>query len=355
MKQAAMSWALFPAADFGALRTRWEQLHAMGPASPLLAFEFVQALLNAFGSGREVLACLAQEGEPRAMMVLTQTRRAMWETFQPAQAPVGLWLAKPGVDMAAVIPRLFSTLPGLALGLGLSELDPELTPRPVDGPAVSTLDYIQTARISIDRPFDAYWEGRGKNLRVNLRKQRTRLQADGTPTQLTVVRDADGMAQAVADYARLECAGWKGAQGTAVRADDAQGRFYRTMLEAFAARGAASVYRYAIGDELAAMDLCIEGGGVIVILKTAYDERFGAQLSPALLMREEATRLLFDQAQFERIEFYGRVMEWHTRWTEETRTLYHANFYRWPLAARLHRLMQSRRAGASKETTETSP
>lgn len=23
-------------------------------------------------------------------------------------------------------------------------------------------------------------------------------------------------------------------------------------------------------------------------------------------------------------------MEWHTRWTEEMRTLYHVNYYRWP-------------------------
>ena len=44
------------------------------------------------------------------------------------------------------------------------------------------------------------------------------------------------------------------------------------------------------------------------------------------------------------VEFYGKLMEWHTRWTDHVRTLYHINYYRWPwlstvqqLASRLSR------------------
>jgi len=74
------------------------------------------------------------------------------------------------------------------------------------------------------------------------------------------------------------------------------------------------------------------------VLKTAYDEALGRQFSPALLMREEACRSLFDAGDIERIEFYGRVMEWHLRWTGEVRTMYHLNAYRWPGLARLHAL-----------------
>jgi hypothetical protein len=53
-------------------------------------------------------------------------------------------------------------------------------------------------------------------------------------------------------------------------------------------------------------------------------------------MREEATRTLFDEGRLGRIEFYGRVMEWHLRWTDEVRTMYHVNYYRWPVLRRLH-------------------
>ena len=94
------------------------------------------------------------------------------------------------------------------------------------------------------------------------------------------------------------------------------------------------------------MDLCIEDGEQIIVLKTTYDESVQGNLSPTLLMREEACRQLFDEGSFERLEFYGKVMEWHTRWTDEVRTLYHVNYYRWPVLARLHALWQSRRARA---------
>jgi hypothetical protein len=84
------------------------------------------------------------------------------------------------------------------------------------------------------------------------------------------------------------------------------------------------------------MDLCIQERDCIVILKTSYDESVPSGFSPALLMREEACRALFGDGSLARIEFYGKVMEWHTRWTDEVRTLYHLNHYRWPLLARVH-------------------
>lgn len=33
------------------------------------------------------------------------------------------------------------------------------------------------------------------------------------------------------------------------------------------------------------------------------------------------------------IEFYGRVMDWTRRWTDQKRTLYHINSYRWGFVA----------------------
>jgi hypothetical protein len=171
-------------------------------------------------------------------------------------------------------------------------------------------------------------------------------------TRLQATRDVAGVLDAIADYGRLEGAGWKARGGSAVSLDNAQGRFYRDMLEGFCRRGAGCIYRYWLGDRLAAMDLCIEHGDTVVVLKTAYDESLPSSLSPALLMREEACRALFAEGRFARIEFYGKVMEWHTRWTDEVRTLYHVNHYRWPALRRLHTLLQARRhAGAPIQTS----
>ena len=87
------------------------------------------------------------------------------------------------------------------------------------------------------------------------------------------------------------------------------------------------------------MDLCIVGGGALIILKTTYDEAYKA-VSPAFLMREQAFRQLFEKKEVDRIEFYGKVMEWHTRWTDEVRTMYHVNRYRWPAISATRRLVR---------------
>jgi CelD/BcsL family acetyltransferase involved in cellulose biosynthesis len=335
-----MKWSFLPAAGFSTIAPQWDALRARGPAAPMLAADFVAALLAAFGTGRERIA-LCHDGEALlAAALLVPQGRASWATFQPAQAPVGCWLQHPDSDPQALLASLVRALPGCALLVGLSQYDPFLLGRPANGAGMQTADYIATARIVVDGAFDTWWEGRGKNLRANLKKQRNRLAAAGVATRLDTWRAPHQVAQAIADYGRLESTGWKGRAGTAVAADNDQGHFYRHMLEAFCARGQGSIYRYFFGDQLVAMDLCIEDGDCIVILKTAYDESIPKHYSPALLMREEACRRVFEEGRLRRIEFYGKVMEWHTRWTEDIRTLYHLNCYRWPLLLRLHARLQ---------------
>jgi len=347
-----MKWTACPVpANADGMRA-WAALHTAAGASCLLAPAFVEPLLAAFARGDELLLECRDADRTLAMAVLRPTRRGSWQTFQPAQAPLGLWLQLPGIDTGRLVHGLLAALPGLPLVCALTQMDPMLMARPVPGPRLRTLDYIRTARITLAGGFERYWEARGKNLRANLKKQRRRLEREGIATRLEIVRAPGAMAQAVADYSRLEGSGWKAGAGSAVRADDAQGAFYRHMLEAMAARDAASVYRYHVGERLVAMDLCVEDGASIVVLKTAYDEDAPASLSPALLMREEAMRALFDGGRFERLEFYGRVMDWHTRWTDEVRTMYHVNYYRWPALRRLHALLDARRKAPAGVPTE---
>jgi hypothetical protein len=342
-----MTWRIVPAAQFGAHAAYWSELHARQQASPMLAAAFVSSLLECFGSGDEVLALCEAQGRLCAAAVLAPQGAGRWATFQPAQAPLGLWLQAPGAELTPLLDTLLRALPGFPLLLGLTQCDPLLLPRPAGLERTRTLDYIDTARVSLGTAFDDYWQARGKNLRSNLKKQRNRLAAEGIATRLEILTQPCDMAAAVADYARLETTGWKAQNGSAVGAGNAQGRFYTRMMEAFTQQGQARVYRYWFGEQLVAMDLCILERDCIVILKTSYDESVPSGFSPALLMREEACRALFGDASLARIEFYGKVMEWHTRWTDEVRTLYHLNHYRWPLLARAHAQMQARATAAT--------
>lgn len=336
-----MKWSLVPAARFGEQAGQWQAMNAASLASPLLEPDFVAPLLTHFGSGGELLATCRADGKVVAMALLVRRRAATWETFQPSQAPIGLWMQLPGQDSEALARTLLRALPGAALVLSILEQDPHSAPRPADSAALATMDYIDTARVTVAGSFAHYWQGRGKNLRANLKKQRARLEREGTATALEEVRDGAGVAAAIADYGRLESTGWKGENGTAVHAGNAQGAFYRELFERFCATRRAVIYRYRFNGQLVAMDLCLECDGTLIILKTAYDESVGSALSPTLLMREEQFARVFDGGAINLIEFFGKVMEWHLRWTDEVRRMYHTTAYRWPLLPALIRRAQS--------------
>ncbi len=317
----------------------WQALNLKGPNSPLLEPSFLLPLLKEFGTGHEIL-CVYGGATPSAMALLSPKGKGVWETFQPSQAPLGPWLEDKGVDTRQVLKALFETLPGFPLVLGITQQDPDIYSRPAADGLLGTVDYIDTARISIRGSFEDYWSGRGKNLRHNMKKQRAQLDREGIVTRLEVLSDPDEVSAGVADYGRLESAGWKSEGETAVHPDNAQGRFYRSMLENFCRLRRGRIYRYWFNDRIAAMDLCIEGNGALIILKTTYDEQVANGTSPAFLMRQEIFSGLFDDPQsgINRIEFYGKVMDWHKRWSEEIRTLYHVNGYRWPVVPWLHSL-----------------
>lgn len=336
-----MKWTVEPAASFAQRAEQWRSLNASTLASPLLEPEFVTQLLTHFGKG-EVLARCEQGGALVAMALLSRRRTGTWETFQPSQAPVGMWLQEPGLDTGVLMAGLMRALPGFPLVLSLLQRDPALEARPAGGAGVSTMDYIATARVTVSGSFDDYWAGRGKNLRSNLKKQRARLAREGIATRMDVVTDAGQAAAAIDDYARLEQSGWKAGKGTAVQASTAQGRFYRALFESACARGQGRIYRYWFGEQLVAMDLCLSVEGTVIILKTAYDASAPQGLSPTLLMREEQFRALFDSGDVRVIEFYGKVMEWHTRWTDEVRTMYHVTAFRWPVLGALKQLLKAR-------------
>ena len=329
-----MNWTVHPISRLAEFSGQWDSLARSLPGTPFLESAFLQPAIDAFGNS-ELRLCLKQaNGQLRAAAIMQPTRKGMWQTFQPSQLPLGAWVSGDDVELESACAELLPLLPGLNLGLGITQLDSRFHARPVDGANLRTQDYIHTSWVDIEGSFEAYWDSRGKNLRQNTRKQRNKLQAEGTKTRIECATAAQDVAKAIDDYGKLESAGWKTADGTAIHPDNAQGRFYTQMLENFCRLGCGRIYRYWFGEKLVSMDLCIHDDAAIVILKTTYDESYKA-VSPSTLMRQDEFQLLFEEQKFQRIEFYGKVMEWHTRWTEHARPLYHLNAYRHALVLRL--------------------
>ena len=331
-----MSWRLMPISKFGEMEASWRQLHRTLGRTPLLDPLFVKPLIEEFGSGEEILALRGPPDRPTAMTILCKKNRFAWQTFQSANAPLGVWMNHFEVGLERVTEELVRALPGPALILGLSQRDPDLAPRPAHSKRLGTGDYIRTARINIEGMYEAYWSARSKNLKHNMKRQRNRLDREGKTIRLEEIRSPEAMRAAVADYARLESLGWKEAAGSAVHLDNPQGNFYVKILEGFGLNSEAIVYRYFYNDRLVATDLCLTRDKVLLILKTTHDESQKGT-SPAHLMRHEVIQNAFRTRAISRIEFYGPVQDWHLRWTEDVRTLYHVNYYRSALLPYLHK------------------
>ncbi|MBX3601555.1 MAG: GNAT family N-acetyltransferase [Rubrivivax sp.] len=335
------------------LRAAWDRLNQSGLNMPFMAVDVVCAALDAFGSGNEVLLCGRGAGRERAMMLLAPRGRFRWSTFQPSQLPLGAWVAEHGLSPDHLAKQVLASrvLGGLCLELSMTQVDPVQSQREVDGPSTRHDDYVPTAWLEVSGTFDDYWAARGKNLRQNLRKQRNKLAAEGTAAEMRIWREQGDMAPALIRFGELEGRGWKAEQGTAIRAGNAQGRFYTEVFECAAGRGEALLTEYLFDGRTVAMNLGLQRGGTWVVLKTAYDESVAKSLSPASLLREtELVHFFQPHSGIERIEYYGRVMEWHTKLTDQQRMLYHVTCFRWSW---LKRLAAMRRGVIARPGTAT--
>lgn len=331
----------------GQLRDDWNRLNAARGNLPFLSADALAIALQIFGDGQERLLAGQTEGRTCAMFLLSNVGKLQWQTFQPSQLPLGAWVAEIGLPIDQIAANLLQGPLKLSLSLSVTQIDPLYAPRGEDSDTNRHDDYIDTAWVDIVGSFDDYWAARGKNLRQNMRKQRNKLLNESVTVEMRVTRDASEVPDAVTRYGELERGGWKSQHGTAIAPDNDQGRFYTQLLGNAAKHEEAAIYEYLFNGKVVASNLCLDRAGILIILKTTYDESIQSY-SPAFLLNQDLIQLLFEQQTVRRLEYYGRVMEWHTRWTDNRRALYHLTTFRHSLLKRLAQANAAREAGAAE-------
>ncbi len=329
-----INWEMHSINELERLSPFWDSINAANSNLPVLDSLFLNVVSQESSSRDNIVAVCRDEDGPVAAAILTRVGPGVWQTLQPSQAPMGAWVQRPSMSVATLLGELVSILPGPSFMVGLTQLDPDLVARPTIDRKLQVLDYIDTARVIIEGSFEDYWVARGSNLRKNLKRQRNRLEREGVVTSLEWITTPQEAEEAVDEHGLLESRGWKASHGTAIHPDNAQGRMYRKLLFSYCARGEGAIVRYRYNGKLVASDLCVYRGRVLLVLKTTYDEA-ETTTSPSYLLREESLRRVFASGQFDRIEFYGRVMDWHLKWTTDVRRLYHVNYFRSPTLAKL--------------------
>lgn len=347
-----LAWQKFPAlslAHSSKLISEWDRLNAARGDLPFLSSDAIARALKTLGNGTELLLVGHLRKDVAAMFVLTQPYRFQWRTFQPSQLPLGAWVAEPQLELVALSRSLLRGPIGFCLGLSITQIDPQIASRIEDTPDSYTTDYIETGWVDVVGCFDDYWSARGKNLRQNMRKQRAKLLDQNVKLSMQVLRSHEDMGPAVARYGDLESTGWKAKENTAIHPGNVQGHYYTKLLQDAAVKGEAAVYQYLFDDRIVAMDLCLIRRDTMTVLKTTYDESIKSY-SPACLLREAELREIFREGHIMRIEYFGRLMDWHSKLTDKRRTLYHQTIYRWPVLKRAAQIRRSivghKKAGA---------
>lgn len=315
------------------LAAEWDRLNAIRGDLPFLRAHAVALALDIFGNGSERLLVGRRNSIIEALFVVVPAGALRWQTFQPSQLPLGAWVSEPTLSLANLVRSAMRGPLGLCLVFSVTQVDPHLVLREEEAADSHYGDYIDTGWIDIVGSFEEYWNARGKNLRQNMRKQRTKLAAEGITLTMRSLHNPEDMAPAVERYGTLESAGWKANEGTAIHGNNSQGVFYRKLLENSALRDEALVFELLFGDRVVATNLCLKSKKTFVVLKTTYDESIKSY-SPAFLLRQMELERLFQEKHVVRLEYYGRIMDWHTKLTETKRTLYHLTVYRFPFLKR---------------------
>jgi CelD/BcsL family acetyltransferase involved in cellulose biosynthesis len=315
-------WSIIPLQkSLGPYKEIWDGLNAgLYASNPYFDSHFVEPLLNCFASGQERLCIHRRAAEIDGLLIVTPSRMGKWSLFIPAQAQIVPILVRHAGDMQ----KLIHALPGLSLGLALPCQDPLCSP---SFASLRTLlwgpvHHAHTMSVRLDGAFEDYWDARSANLRKSVGRRLRKVRDAGLEIGLKRLTDTGDMQSAIARFGALESAGWKGRGGSAVHADNVQGRFYAEVMKRFAGCGRATIYELYFNDDLVAMQLCISSAGMLVLLKTTYDENC-ASLSPGRLLLRAFLEQEFAEKRVQEVEFYTNAdneqLAWatHQRWVSD--------------------------------------
>ncbi len=170
-------------------------------------------------------------------------------------------------------------------------------------------------RIRLDRGWTSPEDCLTASRRSLLRRMRRRAEQLGIVTFDVVTPTSATLDSLLAEAFRLEAAGWKSRQGTALAGDPELGAFFRVFAASACEQGILRLCFLRLGGRAVAMLYAVEHKGGFWILKIGYDEEF-AHCSPGTLLVLEAVRYAAHQG-LGSFEFLGTVEDWTRVWTSD--------------------------------------
>ena len=313
----------------------WDQL-AIGSGSPTHHYAWVSACVDIISRSSDLhLVVVGSPQRPVAIAPLVTRRRGGGRLEQ-----LGVRELHEPMDLiyksTADVTTLAEAMAHLGLPVSLGRL-------PAESSTVAAMTEVWRGRgIVVRRPaagcpwiaLDPRWCEPEPPLeprrRADLRRAQRNAEKIG-PVSCQIVAPAPGeLDQLLDDAFRVEAAGWKGREGTALASDTVRGAFYRRYAAAACRQGILRLCFLRIGDRTAAVQLCVESEGRFWLHKIGYDEAF-AKCSPGMLLLRDTIRYAARQG-LDSYEFLGAPEPWIRPWTDRLRPCVSLRAY--PIRAR---------------------
>ncbi len=170
-------------------------------------------------------------------------------------------------------------------------------------------------------PLDESWQEPEQKFnsdrRSDMRRARRRAEQLGEVTTEIVAPGVEELPPLLDELFRVEAAGWKGREGTALAEDEQRRLFFTRFAESAAGAGFLRLAFLRIAGRAAAVQLAAACGGRFWLLKVGYDEEF-KRSSPGSLLMLETIRHAAGQG-LDAYEFLGTAEAWTRVWTEHER------------------------------------
>jgi CelD/BcsL family acetyltransferase involved in cellulose biosynthesis len=151
-----------------------------------------------------------------------------------------------------------------------------------------TFDRHQRARLDATQTGEAAIASLGSKKVKELRRQRNRLADDGEVV-FKIAAPGFETGAALAAFLKLEAAGWKGANGTALACKPGDAQFIKTAVTEMATTGAAQIATLSRGPAVVAAGVLLRHLRRGYFFKIAYDETL-AKTSPGVQLTLDITR-----------------------------------------------------------------
>ena len=305
------------------LREGWDLLASRAGARPFLRPGWIEALWQAFGSGRLDLLVATRGGSVAGVLPLMRLGGAVWSITNPHTpffAPVG--------ESREVLMALWrEALRDRPFPLGVGFMEPpalEVLEEAARGRPVTRTVIARSPWVPLADGWEAY-EARLAARRLREIRRRRRRLSDRGDLAIEVHDGRTDLERLLEDVVAVEGSGWKDEARTAIRAGADTRRFYRSVAAWAADRGWLRLAFLRLDGRPLAADLSLEEGGAHYLLKTGYDPAY-AGFGPGLLLRHAMLERAFREG-LDSYELLGTDDPWKREWADRVRPLLFVRVY----------------------------